>query len=98
MGRGQWIIENLASLSNEDINVGALPPEVRSALEPGYVGFKAGQVAAAMGITVGELLRANETGLLRLENKEAGSAEGMLFRLSFGDRYCVASSGPASAA
>jgi len=102
MGKGQWIVENLASLSIEDINVGALPDEVRSELEHGYVGFKAGQVAAAMGITVAELFRANEAGLLRLENKpikpEAGLDEGTLFRLSFGERYCVASSNPPSAA
>jgi len=69
---------------------------VRSALETGYVGFKVGQVAASMGITVDELLRANEAGLLRLENKtvKREASEGMLFRLSFGDRYCVASTGP----
>ena len=102
MGKGQWIVENLASLSIENINVGTLPAEVRSELELGYVGFNAGQVAAAMGIAVAELFRANEAGLLRLENKpitpEAGLDEGTLFRLSFGEHYCVASSTPPSAA
>ena len=97
MGKGQWIIENRASLSIADINVGALPDEVRSELELGYVGFQAGNVAAAMGITVAELFLANEAGLLRLENK-AGLDEGTLFRLSFGEHYCVASSTPPSAA
>jgi hypothetical protein len=94
MGNGQWIIENLASLSVEDVNLGTLPPEVLSGLEPGYVGFKVAKVAVAMGITVEELLRANETGELRLENKpiksEDGYNEGLLFRLSFGEHYCVA--------
>jgi hypothetical protein len=100
MGKGQWIIENRASLSIEDINVGALPDEVRSELELGYVGFQAGNVAAAMGITVAELFLANEAGLLRLENKHIKPEavdEGTLFRLSFGERYCVASGTPPSA-
>jgi hypothetical protein len=94
MGKGQWIIENLASLSIEDVNLGTLPAEVLSGLEPGYVGFKVAEVAVAMGITVEELFRANEIGELRLENKpiksKDGFHEGLLFRLSFGERYCVA--------
>ena len=91
MGKGQWIVENLASISTGEVNLTALPPEVRSELvEFGYVHFEAAEVAAAMGVTVEELLRANETGQLRLENKSNKPGPGMLFRLSFGERYCVA--------
>ena len=91
MGQGQWIVENLASISTGEVNFTALPPEVRSELvEFGYVHFEAKEVAAAMGVTVEELLRANETGQLRLENKSNKPGPGRLFRLSFGERYCVA--------
>jgi len=98
MGKGQWIVENLAWLSNEEVNLEALPADLRSGLNLGYVGFKATEIAEAMGITVEELFRANEAGQLRLENKpikpETGYDEGMLFRLSFGECYCVAQAAP----
>jgi len=92
MGKGQWIVENLASISTGDVNLAGLPPEVRSELvEFGYVHFEAAKVAAAMGVTIEELLQANETGQLRLENKSNTPGPGMLFRLSFGNSFCVIS-------
>jgi hypothetical protein len=50
MGKGQWIVENLAWLSNEEVE--ALPADLRSGPNLGYVGFKAIELAEAMGITV----------------------------------------------
>jgi len=92
MGNGDWIYLNIAFLDLDDPTTAVPGPTGQVDLEPvrkSAVRFGAAQVAAAMGISVRNLMRANRKGKLALASQpvsKPGVSSAMRFRLSF-DQY-----------